>query len=110
QITLTLKAKPPSGYEGTILFKGQQFPLTASGDATQLSGTFQTDNGSFGFTVTREGDTANLATGGKTYSLKPQRVNPLGGDSVAANPLAATTSSPGDVASGTGSGDAPKGY
>ena len=61
---------------------------------------FQTDDGSFDFTVAREGDSVNLATGGKTYQLKRQGVNPLGGKSSAANPLAATASSPAQAAAG----------
>ncbi|MGO8928531.1 MAG: hypothetical protein ACLQU3_16810 [Limisphaerales bacterium] len=38
QVTLELKAKADDGYEGTILFQGQKFPLTARSDGGQLSG------------------------------------------------------------------------
>ena len=110
QVTLELKAKPSGGYEGAILFQGQRFPLTASVEAGQLSGTFQTGDGSFDFTAVREGDSVALATGGKTYQLKRRAANPLGGKSPAANPLAAPTASPAQGAAGNAGGGVPKGY
>jgi hypothetical protein len=110
QVTLALKARPDGGYEGTILFQGQSFPLTARGDADQLSGAFRSEDGSFDFTAARHGDTVNLATGGKTYELKRTGVNPLGGKSSAVNPLAAAATSPAREASGGASGGALKGY
>jgi hypothetical protein len=110
QVTLALKAKPDGGYEGTILFQGQSFTLTARGDADQLSGTFRSEDGSFDFTAARHGDIVNLATGGKTYQLKRTGVNPLGGKSSTVNPLAAAATSPAREASGGASAGAPKGY
>ena len=110
QVRLELKAKPGGGYEGTILFQGEKYPLTASGGANQLSGAFQTSDGSFDFTLARDGDGMNLATGGKTYQLKRQGANPLAGKSSAVNPLAAAGSSPPQGASGGTGGGAPKGY
>src|ERR1035441_10573267 len=100
QVTLDLKAKPRGSYEGTILFQGEKFPLTANGDANQLSGAFQTGDGSFDFTLSRDGDTVNLATGGRTYELKRTGANPLGGKSSAVNPLAAAATPPAREASG----------
>ena len=110
QVTLELKAKPGGGYEGMILFQGQKFPLKARGGADQLSGSFRTENGSFDFTAARDGDAVSLATGGKTYQLKRQSVNPLGAVSPSANPLGAAASPPPTGASGGASGGAPKGY
>jgi hypothetical protein len=110
QVTLDLKAKPRGSYEGTILFQGEKFPLTANGDANQLSGAFQTGDGSFDFTLSRDGDTVNLATGGRTYELKRTGANPLGGKSSAVNPLAAAATPPAREASGGAIGGAPRGY
>ncbi|MCX6929611.1 MAG: hypothetical protein NT154_41310 [Verrucomicrobia bacterium] len=110
QVTLQLKAKPSGEYEGTILFEGQRFPLSASGDAGKLTGTFQTDDGSFDFTAARDGDSVNLSSGGKIYQLKRQAANPLGGKSPATNPLAAPTDSPAQGVTGNSSGGVPKGY
>jgi hypothetical protein len=93
QVILELIAKPAGDYEGKILFKGQTFPLTARGQAGQLSGTFRTADGSFDFTLTRSGDAVNLATGGKTYHLKSPATNPLAAGTPTSNPAAADTGS-----------------
>ena len=67
QVTLELKAKTDGGYAGTILFQGEKFPLTARGDGSQLSGVFQTDDGSFDFSAAPDGSGLKFTTGGKTY-------------------------------------------
>ena len=110
RVTLELKPKPSGGYEGTIIFQGQTFPLTARAAADHLSGAFQTDNGSFDFTLARQGDSVDLATGGKTYHLERQGVNPLADKSAGVNPLAAAASPPAQGTSGGASSGAPQGY
>jgi hypothetical protein len=88
QLTLELKANTPGDYEGTILFKDQKFPVSATGDARQLKGTFRNDSGAFDFTLSADGGAITFKTGTKAYQLKKQAVNPLGGAPSPVNPLA----------------------
>lgn len=110
QVPLELKAKADGVYEGAILFNGQTFPLTARGEAGQLNGGFRTEDGSFDFTATRDGETVNLATGGKTCQLKRPSANPLASQTPALNPLAAAPGPPIRDAAGNKSSGAPTVY
>jgi hypothetical protein len=77
QLTLELKAKAAGAYEGTLLFKDQKLPVSASGDARLLKGTFRNDSGAFDFTMSKGGDAFIFKTGARTYQLKKAAVNPL---------------------------------
>lgn len=81
QMVLELKAIGNGAYEGSILFKGQKFPVTARADGNQLNGEFKSNAAVFDFTATRDGTTVMLSSGGKTYQLKKQGASPLGSDS-----------------------------
>ena len=91
QVTLQLKTTTQDAYEGSILFNGQTFPISARDKAGELNGTFRTADGSFKFTAARDGATINLTTGGNTYRLKPPAVNPLAAKAAPVNPLAAAS-------------------
>jgi hypothetical protein len=79
QIVLELKTNAAGAFEGSILFKDLKLPVTARADRGGLKGEFRSGGEAFDFTATRDGRTVTLTTGGKTYQLKQQDINPLGG-------------------------------
>jgi len=110
QVTLELKANPAGGYGGMLRSQDRKYPVAARADGDQLIGAFQSSGGNFGFTATADGNTLKFITGGKTYRLQKQGVNPLGDSSSAANPLAAGASPAGPGPATGARGGAPVGY
>jgi hypothetical protein len=70
-------------YSGVAQLSGQSFSVSVSGAGTQLSGSFRAADGEYPLTLTHNGATVSLMTGGTTYTLQP-----AGAAGAAANPLA----------------------
>jgi hypothetical protein len=70
-------------YSGTVQVQGQSFPVSLSGSASSLQGSFRTGDGDYAMELAQQGGGVVMATGGTTYTL--QRA----GGAAAANPLAA---------------------
>lgn len=64
-------------YSGQIVLNEQTYPLEAQGSAEQLEGTFRAAGNPFTFTASLQGDTLTLMTGGASYVLEREAVNPL---------------------------------
>lgn len=77
------------GVAGTLSIKGQDCPVSATTDGTQVAGTFQHAGMAFDFSAELAGDTLVLTSGGATYRL--DRVG-------SGNPLAALDAPAGDHA------------
>lgn len=101
QFTAEFADAASGSFTGTLTLGGHQYPATAHASATGFDGTFTASSANFNFSAILDGDSLNLTTGGKTYSLKRQggAANPLGA-AAPANPLAG----------GDASNDAPAGY
>jgi hypothetical protein len=110
EITLELKAQANDDFEGLIRFQDQKFPVNAHADGRQLTGAFRSGEGSFDFVATADGDKVSFTTGGKTYQLRKEGVNPLAGGAPPANPLAAPVPPPREGAPPNGTGGVPAGY
>ena len=78
-LTLELKAMAPGQYQGAILQDGTRFTLAAQGNANRLAGAFKSQGGTFEFTATPlGGGIVNFVSGGSSFQLTKQGVNPLG--------------------------------
>ncbi len=68
------------GYAGMLEYRGQQYPLRATAQATLMRGTFDSGGNAFPFDATLDGDALTLNTGGASYALQrePAPANPLG--------------------------------
>ncbi|MBM3241284.1 hypothetical protein FJZ31_33800 [Candidatus Poribacteria bacterium] len=75
---ITIEFRHADGqYTGIIHFSGHQFPATARESEGLLQGTFQSQGQNFAFTATLKGTTLTFTTGGATYTLEKQVINPL---------------------------------
>ncbi len=83
-------------YTGEIRMGTQPFPVTARAVGDRLEGTFQSGADRFDFTATLRDATLTLTTGGTTYALQKQGLNPLDSGRPAVNPLAGPRSDAGD--------------
>jgi hypothetical protein len=84
EIKLTGKGQQ---YTGTIHFNGQQLRATAQETQGRLEGMFQSQGNHFAFTALLKGTTLTFSTGGATYMLEKQILNPLAATKPT-NPLA----------------------
>src|SRR5262249_42758618 len=75
-----------SAYTGTIRMGEQTFPVEGKTEAGMLKGTFESQGDKFDFEATPDGVMLFFVTGGTTYHLQKQSVNPLARQPL--NPLA----------------------
>lgn len=81
-VTLVLKLDAASAqYGGTLEFKGQKYPCSATGTNNALQGKFKVGNDLYDFSADLNGGQLNLTSAGQTYKLAKQ------GDVNAVNPL-----------------------
>ena len=64
-------------YNGTLTLNDQNYKASGTVKNDVLEGSFEAAGQAFPFTATVNGDTVTFKTGGTTYSLKRQAVNPL---------------------------------
>lgn len=64
-------------YSGTVQVQGQSFPVSLSGSASSLQGSFRTGDGDYAVELAQQGGGVVMATGGTMYTL--QRAGASGG-------------------------------
>lgn len=88
ELRLEIHSSATGAYTGSLELEGQTYPVTARGDATQLSGQFTVNGISFPFTARTTGNRMVLTSGGVDHILGKETVttNPLARPSVAPLP------------------------
>jgi hypothetical protein len=82
-VKLSLSANA-SGYAGTLMHQGQNYPITLKADGPGLSGTFTAGGAPYPVLVKLDGTSLLLNTAGTTYML-------VRGEGVSGNPLAGSS-------------------
>lgn len=83
-VALELSPARNGGYQGSILYQGKTYPVTAQVAGGRLQGTFRVGSSTYLFAATPNGNALSLQLNGRSYALARQ----------AANSSTATVSSP----------------
>jgi hypothetical protein len=88
-LTVELKAVAPGQYQGAILQDGRRYTLAGQGNASGLAGAFRGQGGTFEFAATQiGGGVIDFVSGGNSFRLTREGVNPLGVRAHAPQPAA----------------------
>lgn len=96
-VRLVLSRAKEGTYEGTLTFRGTEFPATARREGGKLLGEFVSEGNRFEFTAAFDGGNLVLTSGGRSFTLVAERPkaepkNPLAGPGPKPeNPLAGPT-------------------